>query len=262
MKIVLSDLRMRRASLLWWSLAVLAAVAMVDAFYPSIAQTPAMDQIYGELPESVRDLLGPADITSPVGYLSSQLYLFFLPVILMVFVIGRAVSALAGEEEGHTLDLLLSQPISRNSLYLHKALGIFISLIFLGVVSLVPTLVLSEPLDFGIPLINFVAVTIHMVLVVLVFASVALAVSAATGRKTLGIAVSAGYGFAGYLVDGLGQSVDWLEPLRPLTPWYWFGANDALTNGFSASGVLVLCGAAFAAALIGMLMFGRRNLRS
>jgi ABC-2 type transport system permease protein len=262
MTIVLSDLRMRRSSLIWWSLAVLATVAMVDAFYPSVAQAPAMDQMYAELPESLRDLLGPTDITSPVGYLSSQLYLFFLPVVLMVFAIGRAVGSLAGEEEDHTLDLLLAQPISRNSLYLFKVATICISVFILGVISLIPNLALAGPLDFDISTLNFVAVTVQMCLVVLVFASVALAVSAATGRKVLGIAAAAGYGFAGYLIDGLGQSVDWLEPLRPLTPWYWFGANDALTSGFSWSGVLVLVGAAVGTALIGMVLFNRRNLRS
>lgn len=262
MRIVLSDLRMRRMSLIWWSIAVLATVVIVDAFYPSVADAPGMDQMYAELPESLRDLIGPADITSPVGYLSSQLYLFFLPVVLLVFAIGRAVASIAGEEEDHTLDLLLAQPISRSMLYLQKAVVIVMSVIWLGLVSLVPNLVLSGPLDFGIPVLNFIAVTVQMCLVVLFLASIALAVSAATGRKATGIAVAAGYGMAGYLIDGLGQSVDWLEPLRPLTPWYWFGANSALADGFAPAGVVVLATGAAGAALLGMIAFHRRNLRA
>lgn len=258
----MSDLRMRRLSLVWWSLAVLATVVVVDAFYPSVAEAPGMDQMYAELPESLRDLIGPADITSPVGYLASQLYLFFLPVVLLVFAIARAVSSIAGEEEDHTLDLLLAQPISRSTLYLQKTVVIALSVALLGLVSLIPNLVLTGPLDFGIPALNFLAVTVQMCLVVLFLASIALAVSAATGRRALGIAVAAGYGMAGYLIDGLGQSVDWLEPLRPLTPWYWFGANAALEEGFSIAGVLVLTTGSVAAALLGMVAFTRRNLRA
>jgi hypothetical protein len=39
-----SDLKLRIRSLLWWCLGVVALVVLVDAFYPSIAGDPALDQ--------------------------------------------------------------------------------------------------------------------------------------------------------------------------------------------------------------------------
>ena len=94
-----SDLRLRWRSLMWWAIAVIALVALSDAFYPSIAGDPSLNEVMEQIPESLRPLLGPEDITSPVGYLASQLYLSLLPALLLVFAIGRGVAALAGRKK-------------------------------------------------------------------------------------------------------------------------------------------------------------------
>ncbi|MCH1447618.1 MAG: hypothetical protein L7U42_02845, partial [Candidatus Nanopelagicales bacterium] len=74
MSLLVSDLRLRWRSLLWWTVAVVVLSALVASFYKSIAGDPAFEDIYGSLPESLEALLGGADLASPVGYLSSQMY--------------------------------------------------------------------------------------------------------------------------------------------------------------------------------------------
>lgn len=262
LSLVGSDLRLQWRSTLWWVLGTMALVALVDAFYPSIAGDPAFDQMMEQIPESLRPLIGPDSLTSPVGYLSSQLYLAFLPAVLLVFAIGRGTSALAGEEEAHTLDLLLAQPVSRTSLYLQKFVGLVVGVAVLAASSLLPTLVLAGPTGLDIPVASLVSVTIQMAAFLLLFAVLALAVSAATGRKGTGIAVAAGFAFVTFLVDGLGQSVDWLGNLRPLTPWRWYDATAALQGEAIGGSLLVLVAATVALVVLGLLAFARRNLRS
>lgn len=258
----LSDLRLRWRSLLWWVLGVVALVAMVDAFYPSIAGDPALDEVMQQIPESLRPLIGPDDLTSPIGYLSSQLYLFFLPAVLLVFAIGRGTSALAGEEEDHTLDLLLAQPVSRTSLYVQKVAGILFGILVLCLASLLPTLALAGPTGLDLPVSGLVSVTLQMFAFLVLFAVLAMSVSTMAGRKGVGIAVSAGAAFATFLIDGLGQSIDWLEILRPLTPWRWYDATAALSDGFVWGSLLVLVVTSIVIAALGLLAFQRRNLRS
>ena len=257
-----SDLRLRWRSTLWWVLGTVALVALVDAFYPSIAGDPAFDEMMKEIPESLRPLIGPDSLTSPVGYLSSQLYLVFLPAVLLVFAIGRGTSALAGEEEAHTLDLLLAQPVSRASLYLQKLAGLVAGVLVVALASLAPTLVLAGPTGLDISVTSLVSVTMQLAGLLILFGVLALAVSAAVGRKGAGITVAAGFAFVTFLIDGLGQSVEWLGHLRPLTPWRWYDATAALQGDPVGRSLIILLAAAAVVAVVGLLMFRRRNLRS
>lgn len=259
---LLSDLRLRWRSLVWWLIGVVALVALVDAFYPSIAGDPALDEMMQQVPESLRPLIGSESLTSPVGYLSSQLYLYFLPAVLLVFAIGRGTSALAGEEEDHTLDLLLAQPVSRASLYWQKVVGIVAGVVVLSLASLIPTILLAGPTGLDIPLASLASVTVQLFAFVMLFALLALAVSAAVGRKGPGVTVAAGFAFLTFLIDGLGQSVDWLGHLRPLTPWRWYDATAALQGEAVWGSLLVLVAAAAVVAVLGLIAFRRRNLRA
>ena len=257
----LSDLRLRLSSLLWWCLGIAALVVLVDAFYPSIAGDPALDQMMAEMPEGLSMLLGD-DLTSPIGYLSSQLYLFFLPAVILVFAIGRGTSAIAGEEEDHTLDLLLAQPVSRRSLYLQKVAGIVLGLAVLSVVSSLPTLLLAEPTGLDIGFEALASVTLQMFAFLLLLSMLAMTVSSAFGRKGVGIAVASGVAFGTFVIDGLGQSIDWLEPVRDLTPWRWYDATAALNDGFLPVSLAVLIVSAMIVTAVGSWAFQRRNLRA
>ena len=257
-----SDLRLRWRSLMWWTLGVVALVALSDAFYPSIAGDPSLNEVMEQIPESLRPLLGPEDITSPVGYLASQLYLSLLPALLLVFAIGRGVAALAGEEEDHTLDLLLAQPISRASLYVQKFIGIAIGVALLSLASWLPTALLARPTGLDIPAVSLASATLQLFALAFFFGALAMAVSSAFGRKGLGVAIAAGVAFVTFLLDGLGQSISWLSDVRPLMPWRWYDVTTALVDGFVWSSFLVLVAAALITAAIGFWAFNRRNLRA
>jgi len=257
-----SEFTVRMRSLIWWTIAMVALALFVDAFYPSVRDAPGLDELFTDLPESVQPLLGAVDFTSPEGYLLGQSYLFFLPAILLVFAIGRAATTISGEEEAGTLDLLLAQPISRTSLYLQKALVIAISVLVLTIATLIPTLILGPALGLDVPPERLIAVTIAMTIFTIAFAALALAVSAGTGRRIWGIGLAAGIAFVSYLIDGLGQSVEWLEPLRPFTPWYWYDATGAIITGDIWPGSAILLGATALIGAAGLWGFRRRTLAS
>jgi ABC-type transport system involved in multi-copper enzyme maturation permease subunit len=88
------------------------------------------------------------------------------------------------------------------------------------------------------------------------------AVAAAVGRRSVGLAVVAGYAFVSYVVYGLGATVEWLQHLRPLTLWRWYLLDDPLTVGFTWTDVAVLGAVCAAAILLGLWAFARRDLRA
>ncbi|MGD9955002.1 MAG: ABC transporter permease subunit [Candidatus Nanopelagicales bacterium] len=260
MKLLLSELRMRRVSLVVWALSVAALVLMIVAFYPQVRDDPSLNAIYENLSPSMQALLGGSDLTSPTGYLNTQLFAFLLPAVLLVFGVGRGAASIAGEEEEHTLDLLLAQPVARWAVYLAKAAALVVGLTLLGLAGWVPVAALNSAVRFDLPAANIAAVTVQMTLMCLALSLAAQAIAAWVGRRSIGIAIVSGYAFVSYVIYGLAGTVGWLEHLRPLTLWRWYLLNDPLSNGFGAAECLVLLATCGAAAGLGGLLFVRRDL--
>ncbi len=151
MKLLISELRLRWVSLLMWGLSVAALVGLVLAFYPQVKNNQSLNSLYADMSPEVRALLGGSDLTSPAGYLNTQLFAFVLPAVLLVFGIGRGAAALAGEEEARTLDLLLAQPLGRRSTYLQKAGALAVSIAGLTATAWVILVALNSPARLHLP---------------------------------------------------------------------------------------------------------------
>jgi ABC-2 type transport system permease protein len=88
----------------------------------------------------------------------------------------------------------------------------------------------------------------------------ALALGALTGRRWLAAGVSLMVAIAGFFLNGLGALVDWLEPWRPLSPFYQYIANDPLSNGIDPANALVLIAGAVIGGIVAVIAFERRDL--
>ena len=113
--VFLKTLRDQRRSLCWWAAGVAALAIFTQLFYPSVADAPEFDEMLERMPEALaRTIIGDVtDLTSPEGYLNSQLYVFMIPLVFLVLTVARGSGAIAGEEERGTLDLLMSYPLRR-----------------------------------------------------------------------------------------------------------------------------------------------------
>lgn len=257
-----SDLRIRRTSLILWSTAVAALVAAIVAIYPTVRANPSLDRIYGDLSPTVQALLGGASLTSPSGYLNTQLFAFFLPAVLLVFAIGRGAASVAGEEEDRTLDLLLAQPVARGQLYVEKALAVLFGVTALTAACAVPAVALRQAAGLTLPYANLVAACTQMGLMCAALGLGAQTIAAATGHRVTGIAVSAGYTFVSYILYGLSATVHPLWYVRPLTVWRWYLGNDPLTAGFGLTEIGVLAAVCTAMIIAGATAFQRRDLHA
>lgn len=262
MRLLRSELVLHWVSLLLWCLALAAVMVLLLAFYPSVRDNPGLDAIYADLPPSAQALLGGSDLTSPAGYLSTQAYAFFLPVLLLVFGLGRAAASIAGEEEGRTLDLLLAQPVPRWSAYLQKAAAVVVGLVLLGVATWLPLALFGGTVSLDLPVSSALATTVQLTLFAVALSLWAQAISAALGHRGIGLAVVSGYTFLAYLVFGLSDVVPALARLKPLSLWRWYQGNDPLRTGFATAELAVLIGTAVVAVVVGTILFGRRDLHA
>jgi beta-exotoxin I transport system permease protein len=228
----------RRSSVLWWSLGMAGMCALLAVAYPTVRDNNELDKTFANLPPGVEALLGLAGgntLTSPAGYLDSQLFANVLPLVLLVFGVGMAAWTVAGDEAAGTLELLLANPVSRVRVALAR-LGALVALLgVLGLVCLVALLALAPPtgMSAGLSAGHLAAATLGAVLLGLTFAAVAFAVGAATGSRPAALAIASALAVAGYVLEGLAGQVHALQPTRVANPWHWLLASDPLRHGLT-----------------------------
>jgi ABC-2 type transport system permease protein len=255
-------LRYQRRAFVAWAVGLAAVATMYAAFYPSIRDSSEQLRGYLEkLPQAIQDLLG-GDFTTPAGYLRSETFSALGPILFLVFAIGGGARAIAGEEEGRTLDLLLSTPIRRSQVLLDKWLSIVLMTLGLAT-GLGLTIGLVGPL-FGlrIPIIDLAAACLLLFLLAVAFGTIALAVGCFSGRRSLAAGVTGAVATSAYVVNVLAQVVDALSPLRPLSPFRWYLDPDPLLHGVGAANVVVLCAITAAAYGAAWRSLERRDLRA
>jgi ABC-2 type transport system permease protein len=262
-EVLVEVLRERRRSLLWWVLGLAALIALNVAFYPSVRDDEALSDYAKDLPESVRALFagGELDLTSPAGYLNSQVFALMAPLILLIFAIGAGAGAVAGEEERGTLDLLLAHPVRRRDYVVQRFLALAALVAALATVLLVTVAAGSSLVDLEIGFGRLLAASVSVGLLALLFGAIALAVGAVRPGRARAIAVAAGLAIAAWIFDGLAQAVDALEPWRPLSPYYHALGQNPLRGGASWVGWAVLAAASAVFVIFAALGLERRDAR-
>lgn len=254
----------RRRGVVGWSVSIAAFLLLQNAFYPSFKDQPDLASLFEDLPDTAKALFGISDavpLTSPPGWLQGQVFAI-LPVLVAIYAISQGVRALATSEEDGTLELLLSNPVRRSQVAMQRLWG-FVVLVF-GVtvassaftLATVPVLQLTE----GVSLPGYAAATFGTAALGLLFGSLAFAVGAFTGRRSLALSIAAGVTVATYTINGLAGSVEAAHPLRFVSPFHWFLGRNMLAQGIAweALTLPVAFAALFAAA--GVWGFGRRDL--
>src|SRR4051812_45327837 len=122
------ELRNRRSSIFWWTLSAVAVVTLILLIYPPLKhQADQFNKVINQLPDGLRQLkaggTGHVDVASPVDFLNSQLYYITLPILLIILTITRGSALIGRDEQDHTIELLLSRPVSRGRLLAGKAMA-------------------------------------------------------------------------------------------------------------------------------------------
>lgn len=257
-------LRDQRKALVWWAVGLVALVGLYVAVYPTVRDRPELNRLIEEYPEVIKALIGGAagiDFTSPAGYLNNELFSFVGPLVFLVFAIGLGASAIAGEEDRGTIDLLLATPLSRDRLVLEKAAALATLVGVLGLVLWLSLVILTPLVQMEIGVAKLGAAVASIVLLVVHFGSFSLLLGAATGRRGLSIGLAASAALVAYVVNALGLLVGWLEPYRKFSPYYHYLGEEPLRQGLAADHVGVLLGASIGMVVISVVGFRRRDVR-
>jgi len=130
--VYLKTLRDAKGSILYYTIGSVALGFYVTLFYPTIRDATGFAEFLEQLPEAMQAIVGDAETyTTAEGFLNAEVFSFMGPMVFGIFAIIAGMGAIAGEEESHTLDQLLANPISRTSILLQKAGAMMTSLLAL-----------------------------------------------------------------------------------------------------------------------------------
>ncbi|HEX6076416.1 MAG TPA: ABC transporter permease subunit [Micromonosporaceae bacterium] len=257
--VFLKGLRDQRRGLVGWGVGIVVLVLLEAALWPSVRDMMNLEELLANYPEPMRELFDLEEFTTGTGFFNVELYSLLLPILFLVYGIGRGARSVAGEEEAGTLDVLLLTRISPVSLVVQQAAALAVGLAGLGVVLFAAVMVFSPVFGLGIGAAAAATGSLSMVLLGIEYGWLALAVGSATGRRGLAIAVSAALAVAGYVLYAAGALVEAVEPWRPLSPFHQaveggpLGAGLPLAYGWLALGAVVVV-------LAALPVFHRRDI--
>ena len=229
---------------------------------PMYASIPAETlTTFEQLPGQLIALFGGGDMSTPEGWYTLETFGLMAPVGVILVTAIMGAGAFAGEESRRTMGMLLANPISRSRIVFEKALPMVLFAFAVGFATFAGVALGSLIADLGMSIGNIAATATLQVLVGLVFGSLALALSASTGRTSVSIFGAAGAAIVFHLVNSLGALNDAIADLAWLTPFHYYLGNDPLNNGMDWFDAAVL--AVLSAVLIGLsfVLFERRDIR-
>lgn len=252
-------IRAQRRSLLMWSVALAGVSALYIGIYPAMGGGEEMAALVESLPEAMVTAFGYDQIGTPGGWLTSTVYGLLGPVLLLVFAIGTGARLIAGQEEDGTLELELASPVGRRRILGERMAALWLDITLLVAVITAVAYLLVEMLDMEVGLVEILAGSTGMLLLVVGFGTVALAVGAVTGRRAVALGAAAGLAVVSFIFDAIGPTIeaDWMTAVSPFS---WYLGESPLTNGFDLAGLGLLALVPLVATFVAFAAFDRRDL--
>ncbi len=258
--IFLKTIRDGQRTTLLFSAGQLAIGVLLALLFPDVVAGFA--GMIDDLPEFIQAFVGSAaEFTTPEGFFTADPYSAISLVIMFAFSINRGMGAIAAEEQSHTLDQLLGNPITRTHLYLHKSFALIGDCV-LPVISLaVGILIGSLIMDYSVSLSGLFQMSISLLLISYATGFLALSIGAATGSKSIATGIPAAIAAIGYLIHILVPLVDSLSPLKYISILHYYIGDKPFINGITPWHALVLIGITIVPFVVGLYRFNGRDLR-
>ncbi len=249
-----------------WRLAIVAlALAIWGAVLPIVfdafgAQFEDLMES-GAIPSQFAQF-GGGDIFSLAGSVSLG---FIHPIAVglgLVFAVGFAGAAIAGERQRGTLEVLLARPVSRRRVYLTaliaSVLFIAVTVAALSLGALAGAAIVGRVAELGPG--NIPILWLNASLLFWAFAAIALAASVSFDRLTPAIGLSLAFVLVSYFLDVIGELWPDAAFLQPYSLFHYLDARAALAGLPDPANFVVLAGVIAAAVVYALIVFPRRDL--
>jgi len=215
----------------------------------------------GIIPDAFLRLMGadPFSINGSVALGAVHPIAFALEI---VYPVGFAAAAIAGERQRGTLEVLLSRPLSRRSLYATLLLAVIAAAIVTTTATTVGTVAGAMLYDVagGLDPGEMALLGLNTVFLLAALGGISLAASASFDRLTPAIGIALAVTLLGYVLEILGTLWPDAAFLQPWSLFHYLHPLKILGGEASARDFLVLAGVLVASTAYGLWRFPRRDL--
>jgi ABC-2 type transport system permease protein len=253
------DLRLRRRLIIGHTIGMAACALIVVALYPSFKNDAGLNQL-SENGSAVAAALGAsATLTSPPGWLSVNLYANFVPLVVLLATIGYGASAIAGQDEDGTLGLVAAMPLTRRAITASKLAALVAQALPVPIVTAL-CVVAGRGFDLTIAAGPLLGITAGVILLGLVFGTVALLIGAITGSRGIALGITSAAAAITYLISSLAPSIHWVRPARYVSPFFYAVGDNQLEHGLPLAGAAALVVTALVFASAAVVAFNRLDV--
>ena len=253
-------LRRLRGQILGWGIGLALYGLLMGAMYDTLISIEGIEEMLASYPKELWAFFGDMmNLNTPEGFFGTY-FSSYIPIIVGIFAAGAAAGLLAGDEERGTLDLTLAYPVSRTGLFMGRvlafatALGLILFIAYLGWAVTLP--MNSMDVTAGALLLAFVP----MWALLFLFGALALLLSLLLPSARMASMTTGGLLVANFLLLGLANLNDDLQPIMDLTPFAYFQGGDALVD-VKWGWILGLTAAALLLCALAWFLFRRRDIR-
>jgi ABC-2 type transport system permease protein len=253
--------RTHRVRVGWIALAMGVWAFLMPVIYATFGKQMATLLESGIIPDAFLRLLG-ADPFSLSGAVALGAVHPIALGLQMVYPVGFAAYAIAGERQRGTLEVLLSRPVSRRSVFftLFAALVAFATLTtaaqVAGTVAGATLYGVVDQLEAS----TLAFLGLNTVLLLTALTAVCLAASAVFDRPSTPLAIGLLVVIGGYVLEVLGTLWPDAEFLQPYSPFHYLRPLDVLAGRNVNADLAVLAGIALVAVVFALVRFPRRDL--
>jgi ABC-2 type transport system permease protein len=230
---------------------------LVAAMFPSI-QSALADFNLGPAFDS---FLGGAGMSTPEGWLSTEVFSIMAPGAIAALVIIDAGRSIASEMEDLSIGLLVSNPISRSRVLRDKCFAVVThAFVAAGLIGLFTWLgVVVTGLDMSPS--RVWAATLSLAVLGFMVGGAAALLAVLIAKRAMAMVAAGGLAFVAYMVSVLlpinADLADWAR----LSPWHYYWGDNPLLNGINWLNLGVMAAIGLIMFALAILAFRRKDLR-
>ena len=242
------------------TLLFMAMAVMYAGMFPSFEEA-IVEMMDSGIAESFNFFPHADQMHTYVGFLTLELYNIFWLLILAIMLGFIAASSIAKEIEGKTIDILMSNPVSRKQIVIEKFVGLLPMLLIVNFATMLVvmgiTVALNESLNYG----NLVVLHLISIPYFLAVFSIGMLLSVIIDEKMKSSIIMISILVGMFVINSLSLMAPDYEVIGLFSFLHYFDTFDVLNFGnVDGTGIVVFIGVTVVCLIGAMIYFEKRDI--
>lgn len=247
--------------ILGWGLGLgLLGYYLFDIYETFFQRDVNLMEVFNAFPDDIMAFFGgDVDLFSPSGFLHLEFF-SYMPIVLGIVVVTAAASLISKDEEEGTLELIISQPINRLTLFASRTFALILSVILILAITWIGFYLGAHYNDFDLSLVELTRPFVSLFAILMLFFSLALLLSMILPSSSSAGFVSGFLLITSFFISSLARIDEKLEVVNRFSPLKYYQGGAAV-EGLNTQNLLLMSGITVFCLLIAGFLFVKRDLR-